>query len=52
MNCILFISFICTLKVLGTTFDGASVNRRLVALHNTKEKLVYKLRNIHAAEER
>ena len=28
---------------LSTTFDGASVNRRLVSLHDTYDNLVYKL---------
>jgi hypothetical protein len=35
---------------LATTFDGASVNRRFVAIHNTADKLHYKLRNIYAVE--
>lgn len=39
-------------QVLGTTFDGASVNRRLVAIHDTSVKMVYKLRNIYAEDER
>ncbi|XP_019858496.1 PREDICTED: uncharacterized protein LOC109586734, partial [Amphimedon queenslandica] len=39
-------------KVIATTFDGASVNRRLVALHDLSDKLVYKILNIHAEEKR
>ena len=38
--------------MLATTFDGASVNRRFVAIHDTSDKLVYKLNNIYADEER
>ena len=34
------------------TFDGASVNRRLVKLHDTSNKLLYCVPNIHAADER
>ena len=30
---------------IATTFDSASVNRRLVAIHNTREKILYKLLN-------
>ena len=44
--------FVYFKQVLATTFDGASVNRRLVALHNTKDEMVYKLFNIYADEER
>ena len=40
------------MQVLATTFDGASVNRRFVALHNTSDKLVYKLVNLYADEQR
>uniref|UniRef100_A0A1X7UCH1 Transposable element P transposase-like RNase H domain-containing protein n=1 Tax=Amphimedon queenslandica TaxID=400682 RepID=A0A1X7UCH1_AMPQE len=39
-------------KVIATTFDGTSVNRRLVALHDLSDKLVYKILNIHAEEKR
>ena len=31
--------------MLGLTFDGASVNRRFVKIHDTSEKLVYKVQN-------
>ena len=37
--------------VLATTFDGASVNRRFVAIHDTSDKPVYKLNNIYADDE-
>ena len=37
---------------MATTFDGASVNRRFVALHDTSDNLVYKLQNIYADEDR
>ena len=40
------------IQVLATTFDGASVNRRFVAIHDTKSPLVYKLKNLHAEEDR
>lgn len=40
-------------KVLGATFDGASVNRRLVKLHDTsRNSFTYKVRNIHAPDTR
>jgi hypothetical protein len=39
-------------KVLAATFDGSSVNRRFVAIHNTSDKLIYKVRNIHAEDDR
>ena len=38
--------------MLAATFDGSSVNRRLVALHDTSAKLIYKVIDIHAPEER
>ena len=38
--------------MLGATFDGASVNRRLVKLHDTSEKIVYRVRNIRASDGR
>lgn len=31
--------------MLGLTFDGASVDRRLVKIRDTSEKLVYKVPN-------
>lgn len=40
------------MQVLATTFDGASVNRRLVALHDTSNKLIYNVKNKHADEDR
>ena len=40
------------LQVLAVTFDGASVTRRLVALHDTSDTLVYKLHNMYADENR
>jgi len=40
------------IQVLGATFDGASVNRRLVKLHDTSEKLIYRVSNIHAPDGR
>lgn len=43
----------CGFKVMATTFDGASVNRRLVKIHGLgSHDLVYKVRNPHASEER
>lgn len=39
-------------KVLATTFDGASVNRRLVKIHDLKAKFTYKVNNIHSPDER
>ena len=39
-------------QVLGVTFDGASVNRRLVKLHNTAATLTYKVPNIFASDGR
>ncbi len=38
-----------TIQVLGATFDGASVNRRLVKIHDTSADLVYKVSNPFAA---
>ena len=34
------------------TFDGASVNRRLVAIHDMSQKDLYKVVNIHSADRR
>ena len=40
-------------KVLATTFDGASVNRRLVKIHDMgTDEVVYKVVNLHADEKR
>lgn len=39
--------------MLGATFDGASVNRRLVKLHNlTRKAFVHKVPNVHAPDKR
>ena len=41
------------LQVLGVTFDGASVNRRLFKLHHlTSDELVYKVPNPYASDGR
>lgn len=37
---------------LSSTFDGASVNRRLVKLHDTSDVLLYKVRNIYSEDDR
>lgn len=34
------------------TFDGCAVNRRLLQLHDTANKSIYKVLNVHAKEER
>ncbi len=39
-------------QVLGTTFDGASVNRLLVKIHDTSAGLLFKVPNIHSADGR
>ena len=40
-------------QVLGATFDGASINRRLVKLHNSSRKsFVHKVPNIYAPDKR
>jgi len=39
-------------QVLGATFDGASINRRLVKMHGPKTQLVYKVPNPHATDHR
>lgn len=36
---------------MACTFNGASVNRCLVALHNRSNKLVYKVQNIRATDD-
>ena len=38
--------------MLGVTFDGASVNRRLVKLHDTSQKTLYSVCNVHAPDGR
>ena len=43
----------CGFKVLSTTFDGASVNRRLMKIHGLGSRdLVHKVPNPFASEER
>ena len=39
------------MQVLGATFDGASVNRRLVKLHTSKTVL-HKVRNVYPTDGR
>ena len=39
------------MQVLGATFDGASVNRRLVKLHTSKTVL-HKVQNVYATDGR
>ena len=42
----------CGFKVLATTFDGASVNRRLIKLHGLESgEVIHKAFNLHAQEE-
>ena len=36
------------IQVLGATSDGASVNRRLVKVHDLKAKLTFKVPNVYA----
>uniref|UniRef100_A0A1X7VDZ1 Uncharacterized protein n=1 Tax=Amphimedon queenslandica TaxID=400682 RepID=A0A1X7VDZ1_AMPQE len=40
------------LKVLATSFDGASVNRKMVKVHDSGTKVLYEALNIYAKEER
>ena len=40
------------LHVLAATFDGASVDRRLVKIHDSDASLVHKVANIYAPDER
>lgn len=40
------------LQVLGVTFDGASVNRRLIKIHQPEESLLYKVENPYAPDGR
>ena len=49
-KCVHFVLF--PLQVMGATFDGASVNRRLVKIHNPDAQLVHKVRNIYAGDGR
>ena len=37
---------------MGDTFDGASINRRLVKIHQTNKKLVHKVKNPYATDNR
>ena len=37
---------------MGATFDGASINRQLVKLHQTDKKLVHKVTNPYATDNR
>ena len=39
-------------RVLGTTCDGLSANRRLFKLHDPTSEIVYKVCNPYAADER
>ena len=39
-------------QVLAATVDGASVNRCLVTLHDRQDKMMYKVKNIHATDDR
>ena len=48
--CVHFVLF--PLQVMGATFDGASVNRRLVKIHNPDAQLVHKVPNIYAGDGR
>ena len=41
----------CT-QVMGATFDGASINWRLVKIHQTNKKLVHKVKNPYATDNR
>lgn len=40
------------LQVLGVTFDGASVNSRLIKTQCTEDELVYKAPNPYASDGR
>lgn len=37
---------------MGTTFDGASVNRHLVKIHDTSAGVLFKVPNLHASDGR
>ena len=47
-------NFTCTTytQVMDATFDGASINQRLVRLHNQEKKLLYKVPNPFATDDR
>lgn len=38
--------------MLGVTFDGASVNRRLVKIHDSSSKLTFKVQNVYSEDGR
>ena len=38
--------------MLGATFDGASINRRLVRVHNLKADFIFKVPNPCASDKR
>lgn len=40
------------MQVMGATFDGASVNRRFVKMHDTSAPLLYKVINRYASDGR
>lgn len=42
----------CGLKVLSATFDGCSVNRRLIKVHNPKDGVLHKVVNPFAQDRR
>ena len=48
----LYLTKIIFNQVLATTTDGASVNRKMVKLHDSGTKVLYKALNIYAKEER
>ena len=37
---------------MGVTFDGLSVNRRLLRIHDLSNKSIHKVKNIYASDER
>ena len=44
---------LCGFRVMATTFDGASVNRRLLRIHGLGSKeIIHKVINPYAAEQR
>ena len=40
------------MQVMGTTSDGASINRRFIRLHNHKNQLIHKVPNPYAVDGR
>jgi len=40
------------MQVMGVTFDGASINWRIVRLHHSERKLLYKTHNPYADDGR